>query len=258
MDDGALNDFPHRCFLACQCRKQQTTADGFAEDGQIRDEAERLLCAAGSDAKAGDRFIGNHEHAFAVAKFADRLDHAGHWLHAAGVAHDWFKNDRRDLTFELSDLAPQVLGIVPAGYDESIEHLRDHALARMQASRTFRVTPLVRRRCETHEPLIRPAMIGSLKFQNKRPPGVSTREPQRREHDFRGRVVKAHALGPRHHGLYPFGHLELQFALRRPMRAEFRLLGDGLRHARWCMPVEQRALADLEVDVFIAIHIPYA
>ena len=42
------------------------------------------------------------------------------------------------------------------------------------------------------------------------------------------------------------------------MRAELGLGTDSLRHASRCMAIKQRALANLEVDVFIAIHIPHA
>ena len=154
--------------------------------------------------------------------------------------------------------AAEVLGIVPAGDDEGVEHGGDDALAGMQARGAFVIAPLVRRRRETDESLVRPAVVSALELQNERFASVRTREAQRGEHDLGGAVIKAHALGSRHEFLQSLGHVDLQFALRGPVRPFACLRGDGVGHSRGRMTIQKSALADLEVEALIAIHIPHA
>ena len=61
-----------------------------------------------------------------------------------------------------------------------------------------------------------------------------------------------------HHGLQALGDVDLEFRLRGPVRAEPGLRGDGVGQAGRRVAEEQRALAGLEVDVFVAVHVPQA
>ena len=98
-------------------------------------------------------------------------------------------------------------------------------------------------------------MVVAFKLQDQPPASVSTRQTQRAEHHFGGGIVKPHPLGAWDHALQPFRHLDLKQALRRPVRALARLHGDGIRHSRRGMTVENGPLANLEVNVLVAIDI---
>src|SRR5687768_7751435 len=103
MNYSTIDDLLHGRRLAGEGGEWDAAADGLAENRQIRGEAEMLLRAAGTKTKAGDRLIGDHQHAFPVAELADRLDHSRHWLHAAGIAQDRLEDDRSDLAGKFRD-----------------------------------------------------------------------------------------------------------------------------------------------------------
>jgi hypothetical protein len=101
-------------------------------------------------------------------------------------------------------------------------------------------------------------MISAFELQDQRSAGVSTCEPEGRENDLGGAVVEAHEFGTGHEFLQTLGDVNLQFALSGPVSAKFGLFTDGFSHASRGVTVEKSTLADLEVDVFIAIDIPDA
>ena len=251
----AADDFLECAFLADQRGERQPATDGLAQDRQVRHEAEKLLCAARAEAEARDRLVRNHEHALAVAQLADRLDHALHRFHAAGVAEHGLENYGRNLAAILLHPATQMFRIIPARDHELIEHLRNHALAGMQPRGLLVRAPLVRRRRKTDQALIRPAVVMALELEHQPPSRVCPRQAQRGKHDLGRGVVEPHPLRPGNHALQAFRHLDLQLALRGPMHTELRLGRDGCRLSHRRVPVEDRPLANLEINVFVAVHI---
>ena len=95
----------------------------------------------------------------------------------------------------------------------------------------------------------------TFKFQNQPLTRQPACEPERAEHDFRGRVVEAHQLGAGRQFLNPLGDFNFQFRLRRPMRAELRLRRDGIGKPSRSVPEKQRTLPCGEINVFIPVHI---
>ena len=146
--------------------------------------------------------------------------------------------------------------IVPTHDDELIQHLGDDALARMRACGVFIIAPARGGIGKAHETFVGPTMVMTFEAENQFPTRVRTSETEGREDDLGGGVVEPHELGGRDHLLDTFGDLDLEFALRGPMRTQLRLGTDGLGHTCGGVTVEQRALAELEIEVVIAIDVP--
>ena len=256
MDDFPREYFCHRSLGAGKRRKRRAAANRFAQNSEIGFVAVVALRARGAETKPRDRLVRDHEHAVAVAQLANRRHQALHGFEAAGVAEHGFEHDGRDLPAELIDAPAQVLDVVPTRHNELVQNLRNHAFARVRARGILVVAPAGDRVRKTHETLVGPTVIVPLETQNQFPPGVGAREAKGRQHHLGRRIVEPHQLRRRDHLLQPLRYLDLEFTLRRPMRAELGLRTDDLRHAGGSVPVKQSSLPELEVEVVVAIDVP--
>src|SRR4029077_5065708 len=75
---------------------------------------------------------------------------------------------------------------------------------------------------------------------------------------FRARAGKAHPLRTGDQPVDELGPAHLQFVTGTPVRAELRLLANGLEHGRMAVTQQQGAMAAEVIDVFIAVDVPLA
>ena len=84
-----------------------------------------------------------------------------------------------------------------------------------------------------------------------------TRQPHRELGGLRSRRREAHALDRRHHLLDQARPFDFQFMRRGEMHAFAELLLDRRQHLGMLVTKQQRTVAAVVVDVFVAVNIPF-
>ena len=106
--------------------------------------------------------------------------------------------------------------------------------------------------------MVLPAVEVAEEAHQHRTPGERAREPGRHQVRLGPRGGEAHALGARHHLLHQPCPTHLEFAAGCVVRTEVELFVHRGQHPRFGVPQDQCAVPAVEIDVLVAVHVPFA
>ena len=236
----------------------KSRAQSLAEGADIRLHAVIFLASAGSIAKAGDHFVKNQHRATFSREFSQALQVSISRKNATHVGHD-------GLGDHCGQFAPVLLRdmfesshVVPGGQHDVVESRRRDAVGVRDARRVLDRAQLLRRMAvRVQEIGIVPSVIVSFELQEFTPAGMGAGQAQSQHGRFAARVGEAHHLGRWHHPAKTLGGLHFRRSRGGEVGAFRHRLGNRFDQGWVSVPLNEGAERHHEVDVFIAVRIPY-